>query len=199
MSTKNSIFSTFLTVATATVIDLFESKIVSSIKLPVKFSYGLNIQNISLVATHENEKLIFAVMKYQPKENNSYLYTIRINKENMQIDLVRREPTQIDMISADCVVCVRSLVVIGTINGELVAWNMADQNIKGQFKDKQSKQKGDQSGITCLMISGDCKMMASGGDNGQIRIWDFSSHQMTQCISAHTARVNIYMLSTLSL
>ena len=154
------------------------------------------------------ESVLYALLDYYPSADVSYFFTFVISgMERDKISMDHHQPMHLDTQSPGCTVLLRddALCMTGTVDGSLVLWDVTTQKMKSSFYDREmvkaiakgqlqcanaSGKPAHSGAVTCMALSADGTMLATGGADGCVKLWDPAGRRLLASLAAHKTMVS---------
>ena len=150
------------------------------------------------------DKHLFAVLDFFPATDTSYFFTFIVGgKTNDEISMSVNEPIHLDTVSPKCSVVIGDgCCVTGSVDGSVIIWDVLTQDVVGNLYDvsttgiagkrrSMSSRHAHSSAVTCLALGSDGNVMATGGEDAKVKLWDLEKRLLLHVLVGHTQKVRI--------
>ena len=161
--------------------------------------------------THKDiaDKRMFAVLDFFPVTDVSYFFTFIIGgATNDEISMSVNEPVHLDAVSPQCSVVVgNGCCVTGCVDGSVVVWDVLTQEVVGNLYDvattgnvgrrrSVSCRRAHSGAITCAACGADGNVLATGGEDARVKLWDLEKRVLLLVLVGHTQKVKCVIRSS---
>jgi len=113
------------------------------------------------------------------------------------------EPIHLDTVSPKCSVVIGDgCCVTGSVDGSVIIWDVLTQDVVGNLYDvsttgiagkrrSMSSRHAHSSAVTCLALGSDGNVMATGGEDAKVKLWDLEKRLLLHVLVGHTQKVRI--------
>ena len=148
------------------------------------------------------DKRMFAVLDFFPATDVSYFFTFIIGgATNDEISMSVNEPVHLDTVSPRCsVVIANGCCVTGCVDGSIVVWDVLTQDIVANLYDvattgnvgrrrSVSCRHAHSGAVTCVALGADGNVLATGGEDARVKLWDIEKCALLIVLVGHTQKV----------
>ena len=153
---------------------------------------------------------LYGILDYYPQKGMSFFFTFVVEGGHLEkICMDHHEPIHLDTQSPRCSVVVREgCCISGCVDGSLIAWDVATQNIIAHVYDRTlakavregrvtsthrlSHKPAHEGPITCLAMSRDARLLVSGGVDDKVKVWLLGDRQLMHVLAGHTDQVGTF-------
>ena len=180
-----------------------ESAVISTI---AEAQATTNNKQMEAIATKMQR--LYAVLDYYPQPGMSFFFTFVVEGSRLEkICMDHHEPIHLDTLSPKCSMVIREgCCLTGCVDGSLIAWDVATQNIIAHVYDHSltkavregritsthcmSLKPAHEGPVTCVAMSTDARVLVSGGVDEKVKVWLLGSRQLMHVLAGHSDQVS---------